>query len=149
MTQEDWKIIWSAAPGDQRAEWKSLLDKGAPTDASLEHILCRAIVSKDYELVKTCLSHGAQLNDWVYGAAVRGLIIDLMRLLIQAGLDVNHQNDRTGGYVAMTASGRNLEFTRFLLEHGADPNINPLVDFYLVLYVAASNDNIEMADLLI
>lgn len=49
----------------------------------------------------------------------------------------------------MTASGTNLEFTRFLLEHGADPNINPLTDFYPALYVAASNDNFEMAELLI
>lgn len=56
-----------------------------------------------------------------------------MRLLIPAGLNVNHQNNRTGGYVAMAASGRNLEFTRFLLEHGADPNINPLADFYPAL----------------
>lgn len=83
MAQEDWKIIWSSAPEDQLATWKSLLNKGTPTNASLEHILCRAIVSKDYDLVRTCLSHGAQLNEWVYGAVVRGLTIDLMRLLIQ------------------------------------------------------------------
>lgn len=147
MTQ-DWKIIWSATPEDQHIEWRSLLDEGAPTDASLEHILCRAIVSKDYDLVQTCLSHNAQLNDWVYGAVVCGLTIDLMRIFIPAGLDVNYQNDRTGGYVAMTASSGNLEFTRFLLEHGADPNINPLADFYPALCVAMGNDNVEMAELL-
>ncbi|OJJ81966.1 ankyrin repeat domain-containing protein [Aspergillus glaucus CBS 516.65] len=72
-----------------------------------------------------------------------------MRIFIPAGLDVNYQNDRTGGYVAMTASSGSLEFTRFLLEHGADLNINLLADFYPALCVAVGNDNIEMAELLI
>lgn len=88
------------------ATWKSLPNKGTPTDASLEHIFCHDIISKDYKLVRTCLSHDAQLNESIYGAVARVLTIDLMRLLIPAGLDVNHQNDRTAAYVSMTASGQ-------------------------------------------
>lgn len=107
MAQDDWTIIWSPAPEDQRTEWKSLIDQGKSTDSSAEHILCRAIISKDHDLVQTCLSHGAQLNNWVYGAVVQGLTIELMRLLIPAGLNVNCQNDRTGRYVTMTASSGN------------------------------------------
>lgn len=69
-------VIWSPAFPEQLSEWKSLPDNGYNADAnqpSLEHILCRAILSNDYELVQKYISDGAKFIDsgWFHGAAFK------------------------------------------------------------------------------
>lgn len=150
---EDWQVIWSPAPKEERGKWKSLLDNGecVPGDLqpSLGHILCRAIMSKDYDLVQACISHGANLDDWVHGAVSRTLTLELLQILVPAGLDVNHKEDRAGGFVARAASSNRMELTKYLLEHGADPNRNPLADIHPALNMVVKGNSKEMAELLI
>lgn len=150
---EDWKVIWSPASEEQLSKWKSLLDRQNPvlgeSQLSLEHILCRAIMSKDYTLVQACISHGARLNDWVHSAVSQAMSLELLQILVPAGLDVNHKEDRVGGYIAATASCNQMDLTRYLLQHGADPNRNPLADLNPALNMAVKGNLMEMAELLI
>ena len=150
---EDWNVIWSPASGEELRKWKLLLDCQNPVlgepQPSLEHILCRAIMSKDYTLVRACISHGARLNDWVYGAVSQAMSLELLQILVPAGLDVNHKEDRIGGYIAATASCNQMDLARYLLQHGADPNCNPLADLNPALNMAVKGNFMEMAELLI
>lgn len=150
---EDWKVIWSPASEEELSKWKSLLDCQNPvldeSQLSLEQIMCRAIRGKDYTLVRDCISHGAKLNDWVYGAVSQAMSLELLQVLVPAGLDVNHKEDRLGGYIAATASCNQMDLTRYLLQHGADPNRNPLLDLNPALNMAVKGNFMEMAELLI
>lgn len=155
MLEENWKVTWSPASEEQRAQWKTVLDNPSSLPhefhlPSLEYILCRAIFSKDYNLVKVCLSHGAELNSWVHESVGRGcLSMELMQILIPAGLDVNYNVDRLGGYLAGSVQKKDMGLTQYLLEQGADPNRNPLTDMFPALNLAVRANSAEMVELLI
>merc|ERR1712187_240736 len=90
---EDPNVIWSSASDEQRAQWTSALDGSVShpePHPTLEHILCRAIFSHDFDLVQICLSKGVELDCWVHESVGSCLSIDLMELLVPAGLDGNY-----------------------------------------------------------
>ncbi|KAF5859814.1 hypothetical protein ETB97_002423 [Aspergillus alliaceus] len=149
---EDWKVIWSPASAEERAYWKSILnDAAAPKGStdSVEHILCRAIFSRDIELIQLCLSHGAKLDCWVHESIGLNCTLELMRIFIPAGLDVNYNVDRLGGYLTLAIRGEDSKLVKYLLEQGADPNRNPMGDRHPALSLAVLDNQIEMAEMLI
>lgn len=146
--------IWTPTSQEQLTKWKALLDgtdHPAPGESqpSLEYILCRAIESEAYGLVKTCISHGAKLNGWVHTAVYDAMSMELFEILLPAGLDVNYNVDRVGGYLPACVRHSRMELTKYLLEKGADPNHNPLGDLYPALNLAVKGNNTGMANLLI
>jgi len=88
-------------------------------------------------------------NDWVYGAVSQATSLKLLQILVPAGLDINQKEDQIGGYVAATASSGQMNLTRYLLEHEADPNCNPMADLDPALNMAVKGNFMEMAELLI
>ncbi|KAE8372707.1 ankyrin repeat-containing domain protein [Aspergillus bertholletiae] len=149
---EDWKIIWSPASAEERAAWKSILNGTAipkESTVSLEHMLCRAIFSRDIELIQLCLSHGAKLDSWVHESIGRNCTFELLQIFVPAGLDINYNVDRIGGYLTIAVRGDNPKFVDYLLEHGADPNKNPLGDSFPALSLAVQDNQIEMVEMLI
>ena len=107
-------------------------------------------MSEDYDLVRSCISKGARLNEWVHGSIWRtNKALELFQILVPAGLDVNYNFDTIGGYVAATACHNQMELTRYLLEHGADPNRNPVIGLYPALDMAVKESHADMAEMLI
>ena len=149
---EDPNAIWSSASVEQRAQWMSTLSDSVSIQEShptLEHILCQAIFSHDFDLVRACLSKGAKLDCWVHESVEACLSIDLMEILIPAGLDVNYNLGRQGYYVTMAVQKNDISLTKYLLEHGAGVN-NPGVTYrFPALTLAVLNGNAEMVELLI
>lgn len=75
--------------------------------------------------------------------------MELLKILIPAGLDVNYNEDHMGGFVPFTITRNQIEFTKYLLDQGADLNISPMQDLYPALNVAVGRNLGEMAELLI
>lgn len=149
---EDPNVIWSSASDEQRAQWKSALDGSvshSEPHPTLEHILCRAIFSHDFDLVQICLSKGVELDCWVHESVGSCLSIDLMELLVPAGLDVNYNLGRQGYYVTIAVQKNDICLTKYLLEHGADVNKPGVTYRFPALTLAVLNDNAEMVELLI
>lgn len=149
---EDPTVIWSSASAEQRAQWMSALDGSISYpefQVTLEHILCRAIFSYDFDLIRTCLSKGAKLNCWVHESVGSRLSIDLMKILIPAGLDVNYNLDRQGYYITTAVQKNDISLTKYLLQHGADVNKPGMTYRFPALTLAVFNDNAEMVELLI
>ncbi|KAF5632983.1 ankyrin repeat domain protein [Fusarium sp. NRRL 25303] len=73
---------------------------------------------------------GAYLHGAVVEAACDNLSLPLFELCVQHGYHPNQQiPSRSGGFgVAINHCITNVEITRFLLEHGADPNVAPFMD---------------------
>ncbi|KAE8386701.1 ankyrin repeat-containing domain protein [Aspergillus alliaceus] len=68
-------------------------------------MLCRAIFSRDIELIQLCLSHGAKLDCWAHESIGRNCTLELMRIFIPSLLDVNYNVDRLGGYLTFAIRG--------------------------------------------
>ncbi|PKY07529.1 ankyrin [Aspergillus campestris IBT 28561] len=149
---EDPRIIWSPAPAEQRAQWKSALEGSTPNPelpVTLEHILCRAILSHDFDLVRACLSKEVELNSWVHESVGMRLSLDLVEILMPAGLDVNYNLGRQGYYITIAVRKNDLSLAEYLLQHGADVNKPGMVYQFPAVALAVSNDNAEMVELLI
>ena len=149
---EDLNVIWSSASDEQRAQWMSTLSDSVSLREShptLEHILCRAIFSHDFDLVRACLSKGVKLDCWVHESVGACLSIDLMEILIPAGLDVNYNLGRQGYYVTMAVQKNDISLTKYLLEHGAGVNKPGVTYRFPALTLAVLNGNAEMVELLI
>ncbi|KAL2012777.1 hypothetical protein VTN00DRAFT_302 [Thermoascus crustaceus] len=70
-------------------------------------------------------------------------------ILFPAGLDVNYNVDRVGGYLPASVRHGRMELAENLLQKGADPSRNALGDLYPALNLAVKGNNAKMADLLI
>jgi len=88
-------------------------------------------------------SDGGQLTPLVY--AVRANDVDSVKVLIDAGADVN----QTTGYgwtpLLVATQNRYYALGKYLLEHGANPNLGNKGD-WVPLYLATDNRNIESGD---
>lgn len=146
---EDPRIIWSPASDSQRAEWKSALNNNTPHPESTEHILYRAIHSNDNDLIRTCLSKSPELDCWVHESVGSCLSIELLGILLPAGLDVNYNLGLPGRYLTLVVQKDDMNLTRYLLDHGADVNKPGVTYRFPPLTLAVSNDNAEIVELLI
>lgn len=90
---------------------------------SLEDILAAATLSNDHDIVRSCLEAGAQVTDQVQFKAQQGAELEVYRLLVPAGLDVNRNFGHIGSPMINAVIAKDLERITFLLENGANPNI--------------------------
>ncbi|KAF8166996.1 ankyrin repeat-containing domain protein [Mycena galopus ATCC 62051] len=118
-------------------------------------LLKYAASRRDTEFVRFLLAHGAEVNvqDRSYHgnaihAASCGGEIDIVRLLLECGADVNARGGYYGNALQAAASRGQIEIVRLLLEHGADANMEGGT-YSNALYGACSEGRTEIVSLLL
>lgn len=103
----------------------------------------REMVNSDNELLHTMTAFGS----WLHVAATEGNV-EIMDLLIEAGIDVNTQGGTfKGGSLNLAASAGHIDAVKCLLSHGADLDVsdstkNPL-------FAAVYGGHVDVAKLLL
>jgi len=137
----------------------SHLPNPEPADKVIPPLL-EAIKSKDIVAVNALLAEGAAPNSCTYSShwqddslrwtALREAVVadnlELVRLLVEAGADINCSSD-DGTALSMAASW-SLSIVQYLVEQGADVNLFPR-NMYPVLTYPVENDEVQIVDYLI
>lgn len=111
------------------------------------YVLAKAIQLNDVETVKNLLQQGVELNTLYelspLTEATRQGNLEIMKLLIKAGADVNLQMEE--GYTALmdAALAGNIDAVKMLVEAGADVNIKDIYQEH-ALSMAAHNAQEEV-----
>jgi ankyrin repeat protein len=92
---------------------------------------------------RTLPSDGGELTPLVY--AVRSNDLETVKVLLEAGADVNQTTGYGWSPLLVAAQNRYYSLGAYLLEHGADPNL-PNKGGWVPLYLATDNRNIESGD---
>jgi len=143
--------ILLAAYHSRRDVAAALVEMGAPVDVFEASAL--GLVDRITALLKedpARVSSYAQDGFYPLGLACFFGHLDAVRMLIAAGADV-HAAARNAFKVQpihAAAASRNMDIIRAVLEAGADPNV-PQQQGFLPLHEAATNNNREMAELLV
>lgn len=120
----------------------------------INDILLAAADSNVADIVAYCLSHGAT----VPGTAIlRGLNVhvgsngfETYKILIETGvIDIDYYIPWFGDVLGIMADANNIDWVRYCLEHGADPNKDLIEEYRTPLAAAAGNGNVEMVQLLL
>lgn len=93
------------------------------TQYYLNHGLLTSIISKQLPVARFLLSRGATITPSIAMAAVKGECLPIFELLVECGWDIN--GSVMGGQTALSALVKNEALIKWLLEHGADPNLGP------------------------
>ena len=93
------------------------------TQYYLNHGLLTSVISKQLPIARFLLSRGATIAPPIAMAAVKGECLPILELLVESGWDVN--SSVMGGQTALSALVKNEALSKWLLEHGADPNLGP------------------------
>lgn len=107
--------------------------------------LVKAVASNNIKSVKTHLQKGVELNP-IYditplAQASRMGNLEMMKLLIEAGADVNHQmdDDRETALMEAVAAGH-LDAVKMLIEAGADVNLKDIYQSKAISIAAYNAD---------
>ena len=119
--------------------------------------LVSAIINQQLEVIRYLLSHGAIIDSSITAMAVRAASLPVFEIFLSHGWDVN--TSFMGGHTALLNLLHNPSLTRWLLSHGANPNLgpspspqpdaSPLSDSGAVLDTAASIASPEVFALLL
>lgn len=87
-----------------------------------------AIRTHDFEVVKCFFEAGANPNlmngnEPVFFSAVRSCSVEIIKLFLHYGVDINKKDDRDRNALMDAAESRDVEVVNLLLENGADPNL--------------------------
>ena len=132
-------------------------DEDGKTPLNIACFMIRNGFAREPEIAKFLISRGANVNSSsndgftpLYGACTgSGPDFDLVKQLIAKGANVNAKNNDGSTALFETATSRNLEVTRFLIEHGADVNAFATWMNSNVLDLVISISTEEMAKLII
>lgn len=106
-------------------------------------------IRKDYlDIVAALLASGMDGSPALHDAALKGRI-DMLKVLLARGADVNHRNSTGATPLHDAAIGGNAEAARVLLEHGANVNARETETGDTPLYMAAAMGREEVAALLL
>ncbi|KAL8908083.1 MAG: hypothetical protein Q9171_005601 [Xanthocarpia ochracea] len=127
----------------------STLPPSAAQDIPLKAMALKAAENGHADILELCIDQGADVSDLKLEAAEASDQV-LKVLITKAGLDVN-QDWETGGDMLINAVWeRKFDFTKWLLEHGADPNSGHLMaDSTTALTAAAQQGRIDLSELLV
>ena len=119
--------------------------------------LVSAIIHHQLEIIRYLLSRGAIIDFSITAMAVKAASLPVFEILLSHGWDVN--TSFMGGHTALLNLLHHPSLTRWLLSHGADPNLgpppslqpdaSPLFDSGAVLDTAASIATPEVFALLL
>ncbi|KAL5332651.1 ankyrin repeat-containing domain protein [Aspergillus crustosus] len=116
----------------------------------LRELLLGATDSQADNIAAYCLENGqVAYNEVMTSVVVNDSFAVYCLIVKHKAVDINYVVPWYGDILGVKAAGNRLDWVKFCLEHGADPNRN-LVDEYLsALSCAASTGSIEMVDLLL
>jgi hypothetical protein len=90
-----------------------------------------------------------RMPDYVVYKAAAGGVTDVMQVLLDAGLGLNHAVERLGSPLGIALLHRKLDLMRFLLTKGADPNNVYQFHPTSLLHQAALSRSTDMMQLLL
>jgi ankyrin repeat protein len=132
-----------------REVFEFLVSKGAKINSV--HL---AAYQGDLSRVKSFLQGGGNVNKrarekgpTLLEYAVRGGKIEVVKLLISEGADVNVKSEALAPLFYAVSNGEDVEVAKLLLSNGADPNVS--VGDVSVLHTAVGKRNIELVELLV
>jgi ankyrin repeat protein len=130
-----------------------LLDGKAPEGMSMSDLLCFVIARRDADSVVFLLNYGVQPNadefhPLIVAIAVQSL--DIMRLLISRGVDVNSYDAKRNTPLLEAVAREDYDAARLLLEAGANPNL-PSSDAEIMhpINIAVLSGNVPIFQLLL
>lgn len=140
---DDRALVW-ATNGRHIETVRLLLEKGANVHANNDEALRIASGNDDAEIIRLLLDNGANIN--VFNGneliwAIANNHVKFAKILIQNGLEINFRD----GPLKIAVQHKRKEMVQFLLDHGADVNI----DNGIALLVAIHDDNLPMVKLLV
>lgn len=102
------------------------------------------------DIVAFALKHGAQVTDPVKNTIIQAGFLDCYRVLIDAkAIDLDYYVPWFGDALGLAVRDEKLDWVKFCLEHGANPDKNLLDEYKMSLAEAAENGNQETVELLI
>lgn len=135
-----------------------LLEHGADPNAESKYdppLLSFARSGWDLRIARSLISHGANVNcsspfETPLGSAIKRNYVDLIKLLVESGADVNLEFGSGYTYYPLTLAVniRNIEVIRFLLDNGADPNVRTQ-NRITPLYIASYENRLRIVKLLL
>ncbi len=129
-------IIWASRLGNGQAV-KLLIDAGVNHDNFFHYSLVYALQGGNSKIIKMLVNKGASINPELKGkktllmllfAVDLGInendrLIEMMKVLLAQGLDINAQDDTGWTALMLAVQKNNAEAVRFLLEQGANQNL--------------------------
>ena len=128
------QILEAAAAGDIQVV-NSLYNSSSSSisPSSISQIAKEAAKNGHGDILEWCFTKGFQVpskstNNEFYHAACSGHSPDVFQVLINHGFDLNaHESEYMGDALVEATRSGDVEFTRFLLDHGQDPNTHRTV----------------------
>ncbi|KAL2841930.1 ankyrin repeat-containing domain protein [Aspergillus pseudodeflectus] len=116
----------------------------------LRKLLLGATDSRADNIAAYCLENGQVAYDAVMTSVVVNDSFAVYRLIVEhKAVDINYVVPWYGDILGVKAAGNQLDWVKFCLEHGADPNRNLVGEYLSALSCAASTGSIQMVDLLL
>ena len=135
------------AKGDQfgknQAKGRAGKDKQLPNADGLDVVAAADAAAADAAFGRTRDTQGGALTALVYAA--RQNCLDCVRVLLDAGADVNQTTNYGWSPLLTATQNRNYRLAALLLDRGANPNLQNKGG-WSPLYIATDNRNIEMGD---
>ncbi|KAG7412236.1 hypothetical protein LZL87_010589 [Fusarium oxysporum] len=148
------QLIALASTGDAN-QMRTLLSttKQPPSQETIQEVLTTAVKNSQFDALRFLLAkyRSVPLNEEIVRAAVNTGSIPLMQALFNKDPSViNMQFDMRGTPLIVACMGRqHVDFLRFLLEAGADPNQEPDAAAYPLALVAGLYEDTAAIDLLL
>ena len=109
---------------------------------SINEVFLNACINNDIELVKKMIKQGVDIhaeNDRAISRAACCLNFDIVKLLVENGVDPNTE-DIEGSVLYWAAFSGDVNAVKFLVEHGADINI----EYGMALYPATMYGHMDV-----
>ena len=101
-------------------------------------------------IVESCLSEGGHVDDTVMLHVLTSRAIKTHRILLASkAVDPDFFIPWHGDVLGSAAAHGDIEWVRFCLEHGANPNLNKVDEFKSILAAAAERGSLEIVALLL
>lgn len=119
-------------------------------DLTLEKVCGAAARARQPEIVSYCVTLGVDLDTWdVLKGVLNGKSLDVYKVVVPAGYDLNHDIDWVGDAIIYAAALDDVPLATYLIEHGAKPDYHLQADAYSALAVAAKKAGPDMISLLV
>ncbi|KAL3480408.1 ankyrin repeat-containing domain protein [Aspergillus californicus] len=116
----------------------------------LHDLLHAAAECRAENIAAYCLENGQVAHQGVMTSVVVNDSFAVYRLLVEhKAVDINYVVPWYGDILGVKAAGNRLDWVKFCLAHGADPNRNLVEEYLSALASAAYTGSFEMVDLLL
>ncbi|KAL4965236.1 ankyrin repeat domain-containing protein [Aspergillus stella-maris] len=136
------------------AALENFIQQKRETDANytppLHDLLQAATDCRAPEIAAYCLENGQKASGGIMTSVVTNSSFAVYRLLIEyKAVNINYYVGWYGDILGTKAHSNELDWVRFCLAHGADPNLNKVHDNITALACAVSTGNLEMVELML